>query len=509
MNQKVDFLKFFFESGRYSTDRDVTEQIVDLFPAQVFVYDPEEEEIVFTNLRFRQTISVSGNSSLKEIFFPQDLSLVANAVEVIQPNQNGKPLDLSIRLINGDQYDLSLSAIDIESRAQVLFIIHEKASVVNFHLLHTDAWTQQSEELMKFGSWSWAPGTQAVTWTHGIFNILGYQANTVEPSFEVFERHLVDDYKLLLRRVAESVVSTDAFEVEFDLRSAQGEVKRVSCKGRALKEEGGERRFIGVLRDLSDLKKSEREQRRQIEDLNRSNTALEEFAYVASHDLQEPLRKISMFTERLKSRASAKLDEEENAVIDRIISSTSNMKALIDNLLEFTRISGSAVSTTAVDLNSAIKEVLATLELRVEETGANIKCESLPTIQASRQEMIQLFTNLLLNALKFRMPGRTPEIQIMTKKLDRSEKARLGLHPGVTYHEISVRDNGIGFEQEYASRIFEIFQRLNGKSQYPGTGIGLAICKKIVINHEGRIWATGAPGNGASFFVILPENQLS
>ncbi|MBA4167888.1 MAG: hypothetical protein H0X41_10165 [Chitinophagaceae bacterium] len=266
--------------------------------------------------------------------------------------------------------------------------------------------------------------------------------------------------------------------------------------------------------NLSDYKKIVQEKERfqkilenKVKELDRSNRELEEFAYVASHDLQEPLRKITSFSERLKEKLPANLEPEIQMYLNRMLAATNNMRMLIDNLLEFSRISTHGEPFTTTDLNSIIAEVKADLELKIEETRAVIQSETLPVIDAIPMQMRQLFTNLFSNAIKFRRPNDVPRIMVSSSIFGKEEKEVHHMRPDDNVYMISVTDNGIGFEQEFSAKIFQIFQRLHGKAEYPGSGIGLAICKKIVENHKGEISALGDPATGATFNIVLPQFQ--
>jgi light-regulated signal transduction histidine kinase (bacteriophytochrome) len=245
----------------------------------------------------------------------------------------------------------------------------------------------------------------------------------------------------------------------------------------------------------------------KVKELDRSNKELEEFAYIASHDLQEPLRKITSFSERLKEKLPPDLAPDVQLYLNRMLAATSSMRTLIDNLLEFSRTSRSTEPFIKVDLNHTVAEVKADLELKIEETNAHIQSEKLPVIDAIPMQMKQLFTNLFTNAIKFRKINEPPEVLISCSLLSEEDKEMHHLRHNISYYEIVVTDKGIGFDQDYAQKIFQIFQRLHGKAEYPGSGIGLAICKKIVDNHLGQLFARGDLGKGASFHIILPESQ--
>jgi len=183
------------------------------------------------------------------------------------------------------------------------------------------------------------------------------------------------------------------------------------------------------------------------------------------------------------------------------------MRLLINNLLEFSRVTKSTQPFTSVNLNFILRQVKTDLELTIEETGTVINAADLPTIEASVTQMNQLFTNIINNAIKFHKPNKNPIIDIRASAITNEEKLAHHLPLRKAYHRITITDNGIGFEEEYATKIFQIFQRLHGKAEYPGSGIGLAICKKIVEHHNGIIFAENIPEQGAQFVIVLPDKQ--
>ncbi|QMW01915.1 sensor histidine kinase [Spirosoma foliorum] len=239
--------------------------------------------------------------------------------------------------------------------------------------------------------------------------------------------------------------------------------------------------------------------------LNRSNNNLQQFAYIASHDLQEPLRKIQSFGDLLKSQYKDQLGDGTGH-LERMQVAASRMSTLIKDLLSFSRISTQQNTTTSISLNDVVNIVLSDLELLIQEKSAVVSVDPLPTIQGDRSQLEQLFQNLLTNALKFRRAGVTPQIRVSSQTVD-SAKLPVSIKPILqadTYYQISVSDNGIGFDQKYVDRIFQVFQRLHGKTEFPGTGIGLAICEKVTANHGGAITAISEPGEGATFEIYFP-----
>lgn len=262
--------------------------------------------------------------------------------------------------------------------------------------------------------------------------------------------------------------------------------------------------FTGFIHDISDQKMAEEKLRRYAAELERSNHELQDFAYVSSHDLQEPLRKIQAFGDRLKAKESNNLSEQGKDYVDRMLNAAFRMQKLINDLLSFSRVTTKALPFTKVDLNLLLREVLSDLEVIIDKTGAVIEFETLPAIEAEAIQMRQLFQNLISNAIKFRKEEEKPVIKISSKLVQR--KAHLTSTPGDELLEVYVQDNGIGFDEKYLDRIFNVFQRLDGQ-KYEGSGIGLAICRKIAIRHGGNITARSEPSKGSIFIVTLAVKQ--
>ncbi|MCP6760856.1 MAG: PAS domain-containing protein [Fischerella sp. CENA71] len=258
---------------------------------------------------------------------------------------------------------------------------------------------------------------------------------------------------------------------------------------------------IGIA--LAQAKLLEKETR-QREELSRSNKELQEFAFVASHDLQEPLRKIKTFGDRLKASCGDVLPEQGQDYLERIQNAARRMQILIEDLLSLSRVTTRAQPFIPVDLSEITQEVLSDLEISIQQTGAKIEIGELSTINADPLQIRQLLQNLIVNALKFHRPEVTPIVKIYSQVLSEPSE-----HSNTEKCQIIVEDNGIGFNEKYLDRIFNVFQRLHGRSEYDGTGIGLAICRKIVERHHGNITAKSEPGEGAKFIVTLPIHPHS
>jgi signal transduction histidine kinase len=258
--------------------------------------------------------------------------------------------------------------------------------------------------------------------------------------------------------------------------------------------------------DYTDVKKLQLEMASVVEELKRSNNSLEEFAHAASHDLKEPVRKIQFFTERLKSKISERLDEEELDVLSRMEKATERMRLLIDDLLQYSLVNHRQSEIEEIDLHKKLLLVLDDLEVPVKEKQAIINIGTLPKVKGYRRQLQQMFQNLVSNALKYSKQGEVPVISVTSRQVsgvDSGMNVPSGLWNN-QFHLIEVTDNGIGFDQQDAERIFQMFTRLHGKYEYAGTGVGLSIVKKVVENHNGYIKATGEPGKGATFSILLP-----
>jgi PAS domain S-box-containing protein len=253
---------------------------------------------------------------------------------------------------------------------------------------------------------------------------------------------------------------------------------------------------VVLFKDITERKRSAEALVHKAEELARSNAELEQFAFVASHDLQEPLRKIRAFGDRLKTKCASVLPVESADYLDRMQNAAARMQTLINDLLTFSRVISRTEPFVTVDLAQVTSEVLSDLEVRIEKTGATVEVGELPKIDADPMQMRQLLQNLIGNALKFHLPEAKPKVQVRAEIVD-------GGWDGPAC-QLTIKDNGIGFEEKYLDKIFAVFQRLHGRQEYEGTGIGLAVCRRIVDRHRGSITARSKPGEGATFIVQIP-----
>jgi len=325
-----------------------------------------------------------------------------------------------------------------------------------------------------------------------------------------------DDQAENIREWMEAVSSGDPFLFEHRFRRRDGEYRwQLSRAVPQRDDEGKIKMWVGTSTDIHDRKLLTDELESQVhqrvtelkllnEELLRSNSELEQFIYVASHDLQEPLRKIQTFASGLLELEHHNLSDKGKDYFNRMQSASARMQQLILDLLAFSRTNKAEKHFESADLNEILSTVLEQLKETIQHKEAVIKRSVLPTLKIIPYQFEQLFTNLITNSLKFSKPSLPPQIEISYRIIKGDESGQELANPTMSYHQISIRDNGIGFDPEYSERIFQVFQRLHGRHEYTGTGIGLAIVKKIVENHQGLISASSKPGEGATFSVYIP-----
>ena len=337
------------------------------------------------------------------------------------------------------------------------------------------------------------PEGRVMTWTPAAERTLGFtEQDALGLSANEFflPQDRVDDR---LRSQLEACLTSGRSEVQGWRLAKHGRklwAHVVTCPIRG--PDGELRGYAQIVRDGTLLKEVETLLAERTNELERSNRALETFASVAAHDLQEPLRKLRTFGDRLQGRFAHSLDEDASALVDRMSDAAKRMQLLIDGLLTYARLKPERQSLTPVDLGQVAREVVGDLSTAVEKSEAKFEIGTLPAVSVDPTQMRQMFQNLFSNALKFARPGVKPIIKVGSREL----RGHLC--------EIYIEDNGIGFEPRYAERIFGLFQRLHGRGQYEGSGLGLGICRRIAEHHGGTITALGKPGEGAVFKLRLP-----
>ena len=322
-----------------------------------------------------------------------------------------------------------------------------------------------------------------------------------------------DDIPAVLKHIEDmrSVKDGEFLEVEYRLRHVNGSLHWFRDRDTVFKrdEQGNVLEKIGIAQDITVHKAAEQALQESNLNLQYANERLQQFASIASHDLQEPLRKIKLYSSRLVQRFTNDLPEEGKDVVGKIKNAADRMSQLIADVLQYSKIAYSEKAFQPTPLDLILTQVLEELNEVVEKTGTQVQqLASLPTIDAVPIQMRHLFYNILSNAIKYKANDKAPVIMIDSRMLSANEVTHYSqLRPNFTYAEIVIQDNGFGFEQQYALQIFQLFERLHTAEEFEGTGIGLALCKKVVENHYGHIFARSEEGKGASFHIILPLTQ--
>lgn len=423
---------------------------------------------------------------------------------------------------SGEVYAILTIAIDVTEE----IVAKQKIAEAEEHL-------RGAVELAQMATWSFDLKRKSITLSDRLKDWLGLTDDVVEPSDLYHQLPL--SYRIPVEKALNSVLEPDSsgvYQSEHPIISkSTGQERIIHTQARIISNsDGSPAMLIGSALDVTEQRQLqinlERQVKERTEDLEasnielaasnnhlelvnnlliRSNQNLEQFAYIASHDLQEPLRKIRQFGDLLRQQFDSPTGNAA-MYIDRMHSAASRMSVLIDDLLTFARISSNKEENEIINLDDVIQHVISDLELRIQETDARIEITSLPAIVGNKVQLGQLFMNLLNNALKFHKPNIPPHVVVRSKivsHLELTDKVKPAYWAD-HYHLIEVADNGIGFDERYTERIFQVFQRLHGKSEFSGTGIGLAICEKVVVNHGGAITAKSTEGEGSTFQIYFP-----
>jgi two-component system CheB/CheR fusion protein len=375
----------------------------------------------------------------------------------------------------------------------VLDISERKAARERLHL--SEERFRLVAEATNEGIWDWDIRADRVWRNEGYYKLFGYPPGHANANLEGWQQRLHPEEAARVRQGVEEALhgDKDNWADEYRIQKMDGSYAYVMDRAYILRDgQGRPVRMIGSKIDLTALKETQLALEQQAIELKQSNADLEQFAYISSHDLQEPLNTAASFAKLLKRRYESRLDGDANDFIDFIVDATDRMKKIIRSLLEYSRVSSVGKETDAVPLEKVLGEVRSNLQQRLEETGADLQVGPMPTVRANETQLLQLFQNLVGNALKFRSEA-PPVITVRAEE-----------EPG--HWLFRVTDNGIGMNMKYAGeKIFQVFQRLHSREEYEGTGIGLAICKKIVERHGGTIWAESQPGEGSVFYFTLKK----
>ncbi len=411
------------------------------------------------------------------------------------------------------------TAMALKTNVQLENEVMERQKAEN-ELIKLNKQLNEAQHIGKIGYWQWEVKTNSLSWSETLYKMYGLDKNT-PLTFEHFiskihpdDRHFVQD------SIEEAFKSKNFQEYVHRIARDDGEQKVMQARGEVILDEKGEVvAMIGTGQDITEQYQFQQQLLDKTKELETVNIELQKFAYIASHDLQEPLRKILTFASLLQKESGNLLSEKSKSYIDKMVNASSRMQKLIGDILSFSSLKKLEEAFQNISLMKVLDQVLIDLEVTIENNKAQIKVGQLPQAEIIPSQIGQLFQNLLSNAIKFRR-DETPVIQIESKKITGYQLAEIksfeqyAKNLAISHRRwgkeffimISIKDNGAGFDPAYSEKIFEIFQRLHSNKE-EGTGIGLAICKKIMDNHHGAIIAQSNLGIGTEFIIALPVSQ--
>lgn len=475
---------------------------------------------------------LDGVPELKDQEFPQ---LLANVYTTGIPYEgfeskailvrNGIPVDAYFNFIyqpyrDTDNNIIGITVLATEVTEQVLV----KKQIEESHVEQKNMASQLklATDSAKVGVWSFDTVSLKLDWSALHKKMWGYDEHRDDLTYEDWHKVIVpEDKELAFQKINQSKLNHEIYDVEYRInRANDGALVWIKSTGEYFYDEFDVALTLtGISIDITEQKSfTEKLEKKVIErtaelqklneELKKSNIQLDQFAHIASHDLQEPLRKILTFSMRLQEKYNNELNTEVKSYLNKIESASGRMQTLLQDLLNYSRLLHPEKLFTPTDLNGIIKNILNDFELLIQDKNAKIIIDQLPSVEAIPLQMNQLFYNLISNALKYSLENLPQVITITARTLSKKElKNYPALNTKLTYVELQFKDNGIGFDQQYADKIFTIFQRLHDKETYIGTGVGLALCKKIIENHNGEIFANAKENDGAEFIVILPIKQ--
>lgn len=382
----------------------------------------------------------------------------------------------------------------------------EKTKETARQLAEKNAELEEAQRLAHIGSWEWDIPENTISWSDELFNIFGISRDSFKPDFESYLTLIHPDDRDRVEQIIRQAYQTlQPFDFMHRIVRPNGSARILHGRGEVFVDERKNPvRMTGTSQDITEMAMMTATLEQKNRELEKKNEELASFTYIASHDLQEPLRKIQTFAKRIAGEENASLSDKARDYFFRIEKAVSRMQQLIYDLLNYSRTADAVREFEKVELSDVLEEVLENLKEGMIATQATVQAEALPQVHVIPYQMQQLLTNIISNAIKFARPELPPEVRITSTLYDAEKETEVPDLLKRKYYRICVADNGIGFDAAFNERIFGLFQRLHGKTEYEGTGIGLAICKKILENHSGTIIARGELGKGASFIFFLP-----
>ncbi len=380
-----------------------------------------------------------------------------------------------------------------------------KIAQSNHRLLIFEESTKQAEILGKFGSWTWNLSKNKLNYSDNLYRIVGEEPQSFEATNENFIQYVHPDDKSIVENIIDKIIKNDDLPyVFFRIITKNQEIKHIKSYGKLIVDSFGDKTILGITLDATDEYFNIREMFDRNKQLEQNNQELSAFNYIASHDLQEPLRKIQTFISRIQDSETDSVTKNGKIYLEKIETSATRMRSLIDDLLQFSKMNRTEKIREKIDLNQILEVTKQDLMPLFEEKNVTLLSNHLPQILGIEFQIKQLFFNLITNAIKYKKPNIDPIIKIDCNIIFAETEQKLNQSISEKFHKITFSDNGMGFEASYNDKIFILFNRLHGKTDYPGTGIGLAICKKVVENHNGYIFASGKPNVGAVFEIYFP-----
>lgn len=491
------------------------EMLLDDLPVTVLSIS-DSGNITYVNKYGADLLGIKKNMLRKTRFNKLMLSALPEHEKVLSVTYNralkGQYLDnIESSLIVGEKtLNITIAASPIINNNRVrgvLFCIRDFTELKKSMQLSERSITslKEAQNISHIGSLEWELAKNKITWSDELYRIYGLQPDKVNLRYETFAAfNHPDDMQMVRDQFQIAIEGHLPVNFTYRILAKDGTIKFLHARLQ-VKEETAEQpaRLLGTVQDITQQVQSESALQQKNVELMRSNANLEEFLFVASHDLKEPVRKIITFADLIMGTEQGKLSEKGKNHLERMIGAARRIQNMIGDLLSLSLI-GQNDTFQSCDLQAIVREAMEDLELKIKETHAVVEYAGLPTIQANHVQFRQLFLNLIGNSIKFAKKDISPVIRITSRTLKPKELDQLSVYKGSTYVKITYQDNGIGFENTYADKIFQLFQRLHGKVDYEGTGIGLAVVKKVVENHKGVITASGVPGEGATFNIILP-----
>jgi signal transduction histidine kinase/CHASE3 domain sensor protein len=407
---------------------------------------------------------------------------------------------------DGADYWYQVSAAPLDDGLMVTFSDITSQKLQRLLVEERELLLKEAEKVAHMGSWKWSQDTDELIWSDGLHLILRTEQTAGRPEWDSFLENVCAEDQPPMMEFLKNVQNSDGLRLDYRI-TLDNTIHYMSIVSRQTRvQQSSFPGVLGTVIDITERKLYENQLKQYTSELQRSNKDLEQFAYVASHDLQEPLRKIRAFGDRLETKYGQQLAGGGLDYIRRMQSAAERMQSLIEDLLSFSRVSRNETTYEWLDTTDLIDEVIDDLEVQIKREAATIHVGNLPKVRGDKTQVKRLFQNLISNAIKFRMEGRKPIIEVNGAIVDASGlEGDFGVKlPSSRYIRLAVKDNGIGFDEKYKEKMFTIFQRLQGRSQYEGTGIGLSICRKIVLNHKGLITAKSIIDEGSEFIIIFP-----